>query len=72
MSDEERALDVAFYPATQKRGALPASAGLDDIVILWQLDRVLDVNQIMQSSCAWIHDYLQIQPDLRDLQFLCH
>ncbi|BAZ37010.1 WD-40 repeat-containing protein [Calothrix sp. NIES-4101] len=68
---EERALDVAFYPATKTRGALLASAGLDDVVILWQLDQVLDIKQIMHSSCAWVHDYLQTKPNPDGDRSLC-
>ncbi|BAY80122.1 serine/threonine kinase (plasmid) [Nostoc linckia NIES-25] len=43
----------------------------EDVVILWQLDRVLDSNQILYSGCMWIRDYLQKHPDLGDRQSLC-
>lgn len=59
---EERALDVAFYPANEGRGALLASTGLDDVVILWEIDRVLDINQILNFSHVWIGDYLRSPP----------
>ncbi|MEI2582728.1 hypothetical protein [Scytonema sp. PRP1] len=68
---EQRALNVAFYPVTQNQGAILASAGLDDVVILWQLDRVLDSNQILHSGCMWIKDYLRSHPDLSARQSLC-
>ncbi|MUG96924.1 hypothetical protein F7734_33120 [Scytonema sp. UIC 10036] len=57
---------IAFHPATDTRGLLLASAGLDNVVILWQLDRVLDINQILRSGCIWIRDYLQTYPDQSD------
>jgi PAS domain S-box-containing protein len=60
---EERALDVAFYPATKDRGAMLASTGLDDVVILWEIDRVLDINQILNFGCTWTRDYLRDKPN---------
>ncbi|XWK90513.1 MAG: AAA-like domain-containing protein [Phormidium sp.] len=56
---EERALDVAFYPATKDRGAVLASAGLDDVVIVWDIDRVLNMNQILNFGCQWTQDYMR-------------
>ncbi len=59
---EERALDVAFYPATATHGPLLASAGLDDVVILWPLDRILEREQIHNYGCQWVREYLQTNP----------
>lgn len=60
---EKRSLGVAFSPAAPNRKPLLVSGGLDDLVILWSLDKVLDENQIVRSSCNWIRDYLQTNPD---------
>lgn len=49
-----------------QRSALLASAGLGNAVILWRLDRVLDMNQILHSSHTWIRDYWQIQSGMSD------
>lgn len=68
---EERALDIAFYPGTQGRKPLLVSGGLDNLVILWSLDQVLDEKQIKRSSCTWVRDYLQTNPDLKTQQTLC-
>ncbi|MEH2352087.1 hypothetical protein [Nostoc sp.] len=64
-------MDVAFYPATKTRRTLLASAGLDDVVILWQLDWVLDINQILHYGCIWVQDYLQTHPCQSDRFALC-
>ena len=68
---EERVLDVAFYPATQGKKPLLVSAGLDNLVILWSLDKVLDENQIRRSSCTWVQDYLKPHAERGPLQSLC-
>ncbi|MGJ3248560.1 MAG: hypothetical protein ACFE0I_21075 [Elainellaceae cyanobacterium] len=59
---KQRALNVAFHPVSSSHGSLLASSGLDDIVILWQLDRLVDTNQVLAHGCDWIRDYLQTQP----------
>lgn len=68
---EKRALDVAFSPATQGQKPLLVSGGLDDVVILWSLDQVLDENQILRSSYTWIRNYLKTNPDLTAHQAIC-
>jgi WD40 repeat protein len=67
----DRVLDLAFYPATPHHSALLASSGLDQVVILWPLDHVLNANQILQASCSWVRDYLQTQPQQGTPQPLC-
>lgn len=68
---EERALDVAFYPAAANQKALLASAGLDNVVILWQLDRVFDMEQILDAGCEWVQDYLWMRPRQGDRSSIC-
>jgi WD40 repeat protein len=60
---EERVLDVDFYPATANQGPRLASVGLDDGVILWQLDQVLTLDQVWDHACEWVRDYLQTRPN---------
>lgn len=59
---EERALDVNFHPATSTHGPLLASAGLDNGVILWPLDRILERDQVLRYGCQWVREYLQTNP----------
>lgn len=59
---EERALDVDFYPATSTHGPLLASSGLDNAVILWPLDRILERDQVLSYGCQWVREYLQTNP----------
>ncbi len=68
---EKRALDVAFAPAAAGRSPLLVSGGLDDVVILWSLNQVLDENQILQSSCHWIRNYLQTNSDFKAQPAIC-
>lgn len=66
----ERVLDLAFHPATETSGPLLASSGLDDIVILWELDQVIDDAAVLQHGCRWVQDYLRLQ-DERGTAALC-
>jgi WD40 repeat protein len=68
---EERVLDVDFYPATATHGPLLASGGLDDVVILWPLDRILETEQVMASGCNWIADYLKSDQEATDDITIC-
>jgi WD40 repeat protein len=61
---EERVLDVDFYPAEGNRGPLLATAGLDNVVILWPLDQILSIDQVLAYGCAWVRDYLQTHPEV--------
>ncbi|MEA5448070.1 AAA-like domain-containing protein [Leptolyngbya sp. CCNP1308] len=67
---EERALDVNFYPATSTHGPLLASGGLDNAVILWPLDRVVEQEQVLNYGCQWVREYLQTNPQQQN-QELC-
>jgi PAS domain S-box-containing protein len=72
---EERVLAVAFHPATETQSAFLASSGLDDVVILWQLDQVLDIDRVLAYGCQWVQDFLQTHTsDSRyiEVQTRCH
>jgi WD40 repeat protein len=68
---EERALDVDFYPATSTHGPLLASAGLDNGVILWPLDRILERDQVLSYGCQWVREYLNTNSSNLSYQDLC-
>jgi len=61
---EERVLDLNFHPATNARGPLLVSGGLDDVAIVWPLDQVLTQEQMVQHGCRWVQDYVQTKLDL--------
>lgn len=41
-------------------------ASEDKTVILWNLDRLLDLDKLMVYGCNWAHDYLKTNPDVHD------
>jgi PAS domain S-box-containing protein len=59
---EERALDVDFFPATARQSPLLASSGLDNAVILWPLDRILERDHVLSYGCQWVREYLKTNP----------
>jgi PAS domain S-box-containing protein len=72
---EERLLNLAFHPETTNQPAFLASSGLDDIVILWPLEQVLDIDRILAYSCQWVQDFLQTHTSERrylEIQSRCH
>jgi hypothetical protein len=40
------------------------SAGADQTVILWNLNWVQDLDQVLDYGCTWVYDYLQTNPDV--------
>ncbi|ANV88575.1 AAA-like domain-containing protein [Picosynechococcus sp. PCC 7117] len=68
---EDRVLDIAFRAVDENHRPLLVSGGLDDVVILWEMDHLIDMQQIVGYGCAWVQPYLhQIDSKFR-YQQLC-
>ena len=39
-------------------GNMLASASVDNTIILWNLDRKLELNELLRQGCNWLKDYL--------------
>ncbi|RZM75412.1 AAA-like domain-containing protein [Leptolyngbya iicbica] len=68
---EERVLDVDFAPATATHGPMLASSGIDDVVIVWPLDQLLNPDQVMAAGCTWVQDYLATHPEVATQVNIC-
>ena len=68
---EERVLDIDVYPSRHNQPGFLVSSALDRTLILWNMHQVFDNQQIIQSSCTWIRDYLHTRRDRVDLTRLC-
>ncbi|ANV91731.1 AAA-like domain-containing protein [Picosynechococcus sp. PCC 8807] len=55
---EDRVLDVALRFMEANQSPLLVSGGLDDVVILWEIDRLINMEQIVAYGCAWVQPYL--------------
>jgi WD40 repeat protein len=55
-----RVWGIAWNP----NGLQIASAGEDKLVLVWDLDKVQNVNQVQNFGCRWLQDYLRTNPQL--------
>jgi WD40 repeat protein len=53
---------VAFTPDNKYF----VSVGADRAVILWELERVLDMDALLDFSCDWLRDYLRTNPEVEE------
>ena len=58
---------MAFSPDSQKL----ASASRDETAILWNLDRVIDLEDLTAYGCDRVRDYLQTNPDVDERPSIC-
>jgi WD40 repeat protein len=43
---------------------LVSAGGSDQVAIVWQLDRVLDFDRLLNYSCDWIRNYLKTNAEV--------
>ncbi len=58
---------LAFSPDGQRL----ASGSWDNSAIVWNLQQAIEINQLKQTGCDWIENYLKTHPELNRQNPLC-